>query len=146
MRSRFAVEDDIDVLLDMMDDFNQGEGIDVRREALEPSLRKLLGDEGLGRVTLAEVGGAVVGYAVVTWGYDLEFAGRDAYLTELYLRPEQRGRGLGKRLLAEVEAVARGSGARALHLGVRTENSSALGLYRGAGYAPWTRILMTKML
>jgi ribosomal protein S18 acetylase RimI-like enzyme len=146
MRYRFAAQSDAGVVLAMMDDFNRLEGVGMSSEALDPPLRKLLGDEDLGRVILAEQGGEVVGYAVVTWGYDLEYAGRDAYLTELYLRPERRGRGLGKLFLAEIEAIARAHGVRALHLGVRPENAPAKALYLGAGYAPWTRLLLTKVL
>jgi ribosomal protein S18 acetylase RimI-like enzyme len=130
----------------MMERFNELEQIAWEAAAARPAVLRLLGDGELGRVELAEVDGALIGYAVITWGYDLEFGGRDAYLTEFYLHPAARGRGLGKELLAAAEEAARAGGAKALHLGVLPENAVALRLYRGAGYLPWTRLAFTKLL
>jgi len=60
---------------------------------------------------------------VLTWGYDLEWDGCDAFLTELFLVPAARGHGHGSGALVAAEAVAREHGARALHLTVRHENA-----------------------
>jgi GNAT superfamily N-acetyltransferase len=49
----------------------------------------------------------IVGYSVLTWGYDLEWNGLDAFLTELYLVPEVRGKGLGKTVLTRIESFAK---------------------------------------
>jgi ribosomal protein S18 acetylase RimI-like enzyme len=86
------------------------------------------------------------GYLALTWGFDLEWNGRDAFLTELYLLPAARGRGLGRRVLPLIEELARAQGARALHLMVRPENLAALQLYRGAGYSSPPRTFLTKDL
>jgi ribosomal protein S18 acetylase RimI-like enzyme len=45
-----------------------------------------------------------------------------------------RGRGLGRALLTEVLAVARGRGVESVFLEVRESNAAALGLYRGFGF------------
>jgi ribosomal protein S18 acetylase RimI-like enzyme len=129
---RFATTSDHAALMDMMADFNRGERIDMRREVTGPALTRLLGDATLGRVIVA--GDPAVGYAVLTWGFDLEFGGRDAFLTELYVRPEQRRHRLGRALLEEVLRVAQQEGAGAVHLGVYAENDAALALYRAAGF------------
>lgn len=43
-----------------------------------------------------ELGALVVfdppGYAMISYGFDIEYAGRDAFLTELWLEPESRGK------------------------------------------------------
>ena len=88
----------------------------------------------------------MVGYAVLTFGYDLEFGGRDAYLTELYVTPEARGRGVATAALAEIAAAARGAGAGAVNLAVRVENLPARAAYRRAGFAETGRDLMTLRL
>jgi ribosomal protein S18 acetylase RimI-like enzyme len=129
---RFATTRDHAAILEMMDDFNRGERIDMRREVTGAALTRLLGDPTLGRVVVA--GDPPAGYAVLTWGFDLEFGGRDAFLTELYVRPEERRHQLGRALLDEVLRVAQQEGAGAVHLGVYPENSPALALYRAAGF------------
>jgi ribosomal protein S18 acetylase RimI-like enzyme len=143
---RRATEADLPQLRPMMVDFNHLEAIEWTFERGEEALRRLLGSRELGFVGLAEVDKAVCGYFVLTFGYDLEWNGRDAFLTELYLGPKARGRGLGKRLLDEAEAQAKKRGARALHLVVRPENAPALALYRRTGFQETERRLLTKPL
>lgn len=143
---RPATEQDVGVLLEMMEDFNRGEGIPWDRASTALALRKLLGEAGLGQVVVLEDEGLVRGYAVLTYSYDLEFAGRDAYLTEFYLRAEARGHGLGTWLLAQVEERAREAGVGALHLMVKPENQAAMTLYRRAGFAKPPRVFLSKRL
>jgi ribosomal protein S18 acetylase RimI-like enzyme len=143
---RLATEQDVSVLLEMMDDFNRSELISWERAGTEAALRKLLREPALGQTVVLEEEGRIQGYALLTYGYDLEFAGRDAYLTEFYLRPEARGRGLGKWLLARVEEQAREAGVQAMHLMVRPENRLALTLYQRAGFEAPPRVFLTKRL
>ncbi len=146
MLVRPAAPSDVPALLDLMEAFNACEQIQWRRDTGEAPLRALLGDPGLGLVVVAELEDAAVGYAVVTWGFDLEWGGRDCFLTELYLRPERRGAGLGAALLAEAVAHARGAGAAAMHLLVRPDNAAARRLYAGAGFAEVPRLVLTRRL
>ncbi|MHB8878668.1 MAG: GNAT family N-acetyltransferase [Myxococcaceae bacterium] len=145
-RVRRARIDDLSALIPMMVEFNQEDGIAWSPATGEAALRRLLEDEQLGVVGLAESDGATAGYFVLTWGYDLEWNGRDSYLTELYLRPEARGRGLGQVLLRASEEMAQHHGARALHLMVRPENAAAVALYARAGYQPPPRRFLSKGL
>src|ERR1700722_10275809 len=48
-------------------------------------------------------GRAVCGYAVVTYGYSIEFGGLAATLDDLYVMPKFRGGGIGAWALAELE-------------------------------------------
>jgi ribosomal protein S18 acetylase RimI-like enzyme len=82
----------------------------------------------------------------VTFGFDLEYGGKDAFLTELWIVPDQRHRGLGRTALEAAEEYARQGGAHALHLLVRHDNSTARGLYQRAGYETEPRVVMTKRL
>jgi len=145
-RVRVATQDDVAVVLPMMVDFNRFEGIAWTAEAGEEPLRRLLGDASLGLVGLVERDALPVGYFVLTWGYDLEWNGRDAFLTELYLAPAERGRRLGDAVLAQLEDLARRHEARALHLMVRHDNAPARRLYERAGYRSPPREFLTKVL
>lgn len=120
------------------------------------ALRRLLRTPGAGAVWLIEAaagrgarredgagsgggaggagGRAPVGYLVLTLGWSLELGGRDAFIDELYVRPERRGRGLGTLALATAETAARRMGVRALHLEVDVTNEVASRLYQRIGY------------
>jgi len=137
---------DTESLLEMMEDFNTLERIPWSRGSALPALQQLLATATLGAVVLVFEGASPCGYFVLTWGFDLEWSGRDAFLTELYLRPDARGRGLGGAVLACAERFAREHAAGALHLMVRPENTAAVRLYRGAGYEAPPRIFLSKVL
>lgn len=52
----------------------------------------------------------------------------------MFVAPEGRGLGLGRRLLEELEHAARARGARALRLETGGKQPEALALYRSAGF------------
>ena len=56
----------------------------------------------------------------------------------MYVRPDQRGRGIGRRVLAEIDAIARDSRFPMLRLETGIHNTEALALYRRAGFAECT--------
>jgi len=54
----------------------------------------------------------------------------------MWVAPDARGAGIGRRLLDDVEAWARAAGARSLWLSVTNRAAAAEGLYRSAGFEP----------
>src|SRR5579872_3376878 len=143
---RAAVRDDVPRLCQMLEAFNRLEQIDWDETVVAPALRRLMNDPSLGFVGMVQVAARVVGYFVVTWGYDLEWGGRDSFLTDIYLEPDVRGAGIGTRVLASAENAARQAGAAALHLMVRPENETAVRLYTRAGFRSPPRTLLSKPL
>ena len=137
---------DAELLLDMMEPFNAFERIPWTRSSAGAPLRALLSDVSLGIVGIVEDKTKPLGYFVVTWGYDLEWNGRDAVLTELFVVPEARGGGVGRAALEQAERLAVKYGAHALHLMVRPENERAHELYLRAGYVSPPRVFLTKLL
>jgi len=123
---------------------NAQEDIVVDDALLEAALRRLLGDASLGTVWLVE-DERPIGHAVVTYGYDLEFAGHDSYLTEFWIDEPHRGRGAGAAALDLIIDELRARDIRAVHLGVRPENP-ARRLYERAGFTMSPRLLMTRTL
>jgi [ribosomal protein S18]-alanine N-acetyltransferase len=79
-------------------------------------------------VVLAD-GEGVLGYAGLDHGGDV------ADVMTVAVAPRARGRGLGKQLLEVLEQRALDRGASHVMLEVRADNTSAIGLYEGAGYA-----------
>jgi ribosomal protein S18 acetylase RimI-like enzyme len=109
-------------------------------------LGALLSEGGPGRVYLAELEGEVAGYGVLTFGFDYEFGGRLATLTDLFFQPHLRRQGLGSATLAFLAAECRAAGIRALELQVETDNLAAQALYRKFGFRPLPRLPMIKRL
>ncbi len=130
----------------MMVQFNHEEAIAWDPVAGERVLSKLLTSPHLGLVGLLEDAAGTIGYFVLTWGFDLEWGGRDAFLTELFLLEARRDQGLGQQALWAIEDVAKQCDARALHLLVRHDNARAQHLYRENGFAPPPRDFLTKTL
>lgn len=84
-----------------------------------------------GRVVVArDARGELLGAAVVLFRRGSQVA----RLYSLATAPAARGRGVGRTLLAEVVAEARRRGRERLRLEVRTDNETALQLYRSAGF------------
>jgi GNAT superfamily N-acetyltransferase len=59
-----------------------------------------------------------------------------AELKRMYVSPTARGRGLGRRLVAALEAEARALGVRRLVLETGVRQTAALALYRGTSFHP----------
>jgi ribosomal protein S18 acetylase RimI-like enzyme len=142
---RLATLADRDDLLPRTMALNAHESITLDPAQTGVALDRLLGDPGLGGVWLIERDGAVVGFAIVTFGYDLEFGGRDAFLTELWVDPPARAGGAGGAALELLAPELRARGVHALHLGVRPENP-ARRLYERCGFSVVPRLLMTRRL
>jgi ribosomal protein S18 acetylase RimI-like enzyme len=60
--------------------------------------------------------------------------GAKAYLKRMWISGDARGLGLGRRMLAELERVARDMGAEVAQLETNRTLSEAIALYRGSGY------------
>ncbi len=135
---------DVDLLVEFMREFYALDHLAWDEQAARDALRQILSNNSFGRVWLIQVGGGPVGYIVLTLGFSLEFHGRDAFIDEIYIRSEYRGRGIGRRALEVAEGACRSLGVGALHLEVGRENTDAQGMYRKAGFEDQDSRLMTK--
>jgi ribosomal protein S18 acetylase RimI-like enzyme len=142
---RAATPADFDELLIRTRALNAHEGIVVAPDVFEGALRQLLADPALGGAWLILDGDAIVGYAICTYGFDLEFGGRDCYMTELWIDPPHRGSGAGARAIELIVPELRARGVHAVHLQVRPENAAAR-LYARQGFAIVPRHVMSRRI
>jgi ribosomal protein S18 acetylase RimI-like enzyme len=142
---RAATIDDLTELFPRTRALNAHERIDIDPAVHEAALARLLREPSLGGAWMIDRDSEIIGYAIVTFGYDLEFNGRDAYLTELWIDPLERGDGAGTTALQLLAPELRARGVNALHLQVRPENP-ALRLYQRCGFVASPRVVMTHVL
>jgi GNAT superfamily N-acetyltransferase len=64
------------------------------------------------------------------------FGDGDAEIKRMFVIPEARGRGLARRLLAELEDSARAAGRRRMVLETGQKQPEAIALYASSGYVP----------
>lgn len=143
---RVAGTADADLLLDFMREYYAFDGHGYDREKARAALIVLLQNTNFGRVWIILDGNTPVGYAVICFGYSLEWLGRDAFVDELFLREKYRGRGWGKATMAFLEGAAREHGVRALHLEVVDQNAAALGLYSKLGFRAHQATFLSKWI
>lgn len=131
--TRLATADDLDALVALGRRYCEADGHDFHEDRTRRAFAGLLAEPRWGTVLLAELGGATIGYAVVTFGYSIESGGVEALLDEVYL--DVRGEGLGSILLDRVLAEARGRGAHRLFLETEAANERARAFYLRHGFA-----------
>jgi GNAT superfamily N-acetyltransferase len=141
---RLATESDLPCLLQFMRDYYACDGHLFREQEAPTALTALLRDPSLGQAWLVLNGEAPVGYVVLCFGYSLEWLGRDAFIDELYLREDYRGRGWGRKTMEFIEQAARDLGIKTLHLEVVHRNTTASALYQKVGFVEHRSILMSK--
>jgi GNAT superfamily N-acetyltransferase len=92
-------------------------------------------------VLIAEADGTAAGFAVFFHNYSTWWGRRGIYLEDLFVRPEMRGRGIGKGLLRALARIARERECARLEWAVLDWNTPAIEFYKSLGAVPldeWT--------
>lgn len=126
---RLADRPDPDELFALFRDWDREYPFD--RAVFDASLAKL--DQKNTRLITAAENGKLVGYAQLTRRVDLGFA---EYLevVQLLVAETERGRGIGKLLMAEAERIAATEGVGIVKLSSRIQRSKAHVFYESLGY------------
>lgn len=103
------------------------------------SIAATLADPERGFILVALAGASIEGVAYVSFATPLEHAGTVAWLEELYVTPDHRGAGLGKRLVEAVAERAEARGCVSVELEVEAEHARAAHLYEREGFRPMRR-------
>jgi len=94
---------------------------------------KLFGPRPYAEVVIGEIDGVPQGFALFFHNFST-FEGRPGiYLEDLFVRPEARGSGLGKALLAHLAQLCTERDCARLEWSVLDWNDPAIGFYKGLG-------------
>lgn len=136
---------DLKMLVAMMEELQKDDpwSAPFEENRARDAVRGLIADPSLGRVWVICDGANPIGYIVLTFDYSLEYAGKCAWVDEVFVRKQYRGKGIGSQTLEFFAAEAKKLGARTIHLEVNHGNP-AIELYRRAGFEDHDRYLLTK--
>lgn len=108
----------------LLDDFAK-----ALREAVEGGALEVLAARAEGRM---------VGLAVLAYRLNISAAGLFASIEDLYVRPDERRRGVGRALLEAVESRCTARGVS--YVEAQVEDKDAAAFYTALGYAPEARV------
>jgi ribosomal protein S18 acetylase RimI-like enzyme len=131
-RVRVAGPDDAPDVARLLHDFNtEFEDSTPGVEALTGNARRMLED---GDMTVLLAGEGPDAIAELRFRRSVWTLATDAYLEELYVAPDLRGRGIGRALLDAAMDEARERGATHIDLGTSEDDIAARGLYESSGF------------
>lgn len=139
---RFAGEADAELILELICGLAEFERLAHEVVADADTLRRFLfGRQPAAEVLIAEYEGRPAGFALFFHNFST-FLGRPGiYLEDLFVRPEFRGRGIGREVLAFLAGLAVERGCGRLEWAVLDWNARAIDFYKRLGARPmedWT--------
>ena len=137
LRIEPATERDIPLILEFVRGLAEYEKHLDRVEATEDRIRKtLFGAEPAARVVFAYDNDTPVGYAIFFYTYSSFVGLPGVYLEDLFVKPEARGKSVGRELLRYLARVAKEKGCSRIEWAVLNWNEPAIGFYKKLGAVP----------
>lgn len=131
---RWAREEDVPLILELILELAEYENLTQEVTADEEILRKsLFRGKQIAEVIIAEYRDAPVGFALFFHNFSSFLGTPGIYLEDLYIKPEVRGKGIGKILLSYLARLAQERGCSRLDWGVLDWNEPAIQFYKNLG-------------
>ena len=131
---RPATPDDVPLIRQLIVDLAEYERMRDAAVATDDDLRAaLFGAQPAAEVLIGEVDGAAAGFALFFHNFSTFLGKRGLYLEDLFVRPQFRGAGLGKHLMAALARLAVQRGCGRFEWSVLDWNTPSIGFYRSIG-------------
>jgi GNAT superfamily N-acetyltransferase len=144
---RSATEHDVPLVLEMIKALAAYEKMADEVVATEAGLlESLFGPRPDAEVVIAAVGAEPAGFALFFHNFSTFVGRRGLYLEDLFVKPEWRGHGVGKSLLAHLARLAAERGCGRFEWSVLDWNEPAIRFYESLGARPlagWTIFRVT---
>jgi GNAT superfamily N-acetyltransferase len=145
---RPARRSDVPIILELIRALATYERAPDEVTATENGLTEVLfGEKPAAEVLLAFENETAVGFAVFFHNFSTWLGRPGLYLEDLFVRPEDRGKGYGRALLIALAKTARERGCGRMEWAVLDWNESAIEFYRKLGAKPmdeWTVFRLTR--
>jgi len=140
--------EDVPIILQLIHDLATYERAPDEVTATEQQLVDVLfGERPAAEVLLAFDGESPVGFAVYFYNFSTWLGRAGLYLEDLFVNPDQRGKGYGRALLVELAKIARDRECGRMEWAVLDWNEPAIKFYRTLGAKPmheWTVFRLTR--
>lgn len=131
---RPATPDDVPLIRQLIVELAEYERMRDAAVATDAALREqLFGAQPAAEVLLGEVDGQPAGFALFFHNFSTFLGQRGLYLEDLFVRPQFRGAGLGKHLMASLARLAVHRGCGRFEWSVLDWNTPSIGFYRSIG-------------
>ncbi|MDR0629168.1 MAG: GNAT family N-acetyltransferase [Treponema sp.] len=143
---RFAEPQDSSLLLQFIREFAAYEHLEDLVEATEGRLRQYLFEEKKGEGIIGEYAGVPAGFALFFHTFSTFLGKPGIYIEDLFVKPELRGRGMGKTLLSFIAGLAVERNCGRVEWACLNWNEPAIGFYLSQGALPlkeWTAYRIT---
>ncbi len=138
---RFAEEKDTALILDFIKELAEYEKMLDLVVATEDILRESLFEKKAAEVIIGEYKGEPVGFALFFHNFSTFLGQSGIYLEDLYIKPEMRGKGMGKIMLSFLAKLALDRNCGRLEWWVLDWNEPSIQFYKKMGAVPmdeWT--------
>ncbi len=138
---------DITLLVPLVREFYALEQIAFHEQTVQSALAHFISNHHFGRTWLMYADAHLAGYMILTFGFCLEFGGRDAFIDEIYVKEPYRNKGIGQKALDFLSTFGRENNIKVMLLEVGHVNEKAQEFYKRSGFTAREKyFLMTKHL
>jgi GNAT superfamily N-acetyltransferase len=138
---RFATEKDVPLILDFIIGLAEYEQLTHEVRATEENLRETLFENKYAEVVIGEYKNVPVSFALFFHNYSTFLGKPGIYLEDLYVKPEERGKGFGKIMLSFLAKLAIDRKCGRLEWSCLDWNEPSIQFYKKMGAVPmdeWT--------
>ena len=105
---RAATENDVAIILSLIKDLAEYEHLSHEVQATSKGIRQsLFGERPVAEALIGEYAGAAVSFALFFYNFSTFLGKPGIYLEDLYVKPEHRSNGFGRRMLAHIARLAK---------------------------------------
>lgn len=144
---RSAEINDTPIILKLIKDLSVYEKLTHQFVNNEELLKKyLFGEKRFAEVLIADFNDQPVGFALFFHNYSTFVGKPGIYLEDLFVQPEMRGKGIGKKLFLRLVNIAKERDCGRVEWSVLNWNTSAINFYKNMGAIPmdeWTVYRLT---
>jgi GNAT superfamily N-acetyltransferase len=132
----------IEIIASMMHDFYAIDDYPFEIETAKNLFKEFILNENLGKAWLIHCEENIAGYVILTFIFSFEYHGRIAFLDELYIETNYRGKGIGKQTIAFIKEQAQVYHIKLIYLELENHNENAQKLYLANDFEQHNRKLL----
>ncbi|ATD55673.1 GNAT family N-acetyltransferase [Clostridium chauvoei] len=133
LKLRETTIEDIPLILSLIKEIAEYEKMSHEVIATEETLKKSIFENNRAEVLIGELEGKVIGYVSYFYNFST-FVGREGlYLEDIFIKPEFRGKGIGKELFKVLGKLAKENGCKRMEWTCLNWNKPSINFYKSLG-------------